>query len=41
MNEILRSVGKDWSNRNLELVLHAKVIGNSPAAPELVSSYVW
>ena len=41
MNEILRNVNKDWQNHNLEIVLHAKVIGNSPAAPELVSSYVW
>ena len=41
MNDILRNVDKDWPSHNLEVILHARVIGNSPAAPELISSYVW
>ena len=41
MNEILRNVDKGWPSHNLEIILHARVIGNSPAAPELISSYVW
>jgi hypothetical protein len=41
LNETLRGLPKHWAEHNLELVLHARVIGNSPAAPELVSSYVW
>lgn len=41
LGRLLQGVGKDWANHNLELVLHARVIGNSPAAPELVRSYTW
>lgn len=41
MSDVLRSMRKDWPSRNLEFVMHARVIGNSPAAPDLVASYVW
>jgi hypothetical protein len=38
---VLKGLGQDWQNKNVEIVMHDKVIGNSPAAPELVASYVW
>jgi hypothetical protein len=38
---VLQTLAPDWAHRNLELVLHARVIGNSPVDPELVASYVW
>jgi hypothetical protein len=41
MNAVLKGLGKDWPNQNLELVMHDKVIDNSPAAPELVAAYTW
>lgn len=41
LDTALRGARKDWADHNLELLLHARVIGNSPAAPELVRSYVW
>jgi hypothetical protein len=39
--DTLRKVGSNWQNRNLELVFHAKVIGNSPSASELIAWHVW
>jgi hypothetical protein len=41
LRSALQTLIPDWSHRNLELVLHARVIGNSPADPELVASYIW
>lgn len=41
MNGVLKTFGKEWPNKNLEFVMHAKVIEDSPAAPELVASYMW
>jgi hypothetical protein len=38
---ILRNLPVGWENRNLQLVLHARVIGNTPALPERVASAVW
>lgn len=41
MTDVLRRLRSDWASRNLELVLHVRVIGNSPAVPDVVASYVW
>jgi hypothetical protein len=41
MNKVLRGLPADWPSRNLQLVLRARVIGDSPAAPEMVASYLW
>jgi hypothetical protein len=30
-----------WETKNLQIVLHMKVIGNSPAVPEAVATYYW
>lgn len=38
---ILARLPKGWQNRNLEIVIHVRVIGNSPARPDLVASRVW
>lgn len=38
---ILRKLPNGWENRNLQVVLHARVIGNTPAQPEVVASHVW
>jgi hypothetical protein len=38
---LLRRVASDWRNKNLELVLHSRVLGETSTAPELVASYVW
>ncbi len=39
--DALRHLGQSWQKRNVELVFHAKVIGNSPSASELVAFHVW
>jgi hypothetical protein len=41
LGTILRKLPPGWENRNLQLVLHARVIGNTPALPEVVASSVW
>jgi hypothetical protein len=38
---ILNRLPAGWEDKNLQVVLHMKVIGNAPAQPELVASYVW
>jgi hypothetical protein len=41
LGNILRKLPEGWENRNVQLVLHARVIGNTPAQPEMVASHVW
>jgi hypothetical protein len=38
---ILRKLPRGWESRNLQVVLHSQVIGNTPAQPEVVASHVW
>ena len=38
---ILRMPPAGWKSKNLQIVLHAKVIGNTPAQPEGVAWHVW
>lgn len=38
---VLRDLPASWENRNLQVVLHVRVIGNTPAQPEVAASYVW
>ncbi len=41
LTPILRQLPKNWSSRNLEMVLHVAVVGDAPAQSELVSAYTW
>ena len=41
LGAILRKLPEGWQGKNLQIVLHAQVIGNTPAQPEIVASYVW
>lgn len=41
LGSILRKLPEGWESKNLQLVLHARVIGNTPAQPEMVASHVW
>ena len=41
MISILRKVPPGWHPRNLELVLHSRVVGGSPTSPQLVASHIW
>jgi hypothetical protein len=38
---ILRKLPAGWESKNVQLVLHARVIRNAPAQPDLLASYVW
>ena len=43
--DLLRNALRDrppgWENKNLQIVLHMKVIANSPTTPEVVTAYYW
>ena len=41
LEEILRDAPPDWSRKNLQLVLHCKVVGMTPRPPRLVASHYW
>jgi hypothetical protein len=41
LGAILNKLPAGWEDRNLQIVLHMKVIGNTPAQPEVVASHVW
>ena len=41
LGAILNRLPVGWESKNLQVVLHAKVIGNAPAQPEVVASHVW
>jgi hypothetical protein len=41
LGPILRKLPPGWETKNLQFVLHARVIGNTPAQPEVVASQVW
>jgi hypothetical protein len=38
---ITRQLPSGWENKNLQLILHVKVIGGGPAKPEPVAHHVW
>jgi hypothetical protein len=38
---ILHDVRADWEKRNLQVVLHVRVIGNTAAQPEVAALHVW
>jgi hypothetical protein len=41
LSNALRDRPPGWESKNLQIVLHMKVIANSPATPEVVATYYW
>src|SRR5580692_10788845 len=41
LGAILRKLPAGWESKNVQLVLHVRVIGNAPAQPEVLASHVW
>ena len=39
--EGLHRAAKDWQNKNLQVVLHVKVISGTPSSPTVVGAHVW
>jgi hypothetical protein len=39
--EALHDAPKGWQKKNLQLVLHMKVIANAPASPQVIASHYW
>jgi hypothetical protein len=41
LGPILRKLPAGWEAKNIQFVLHARVIGNTPAQPEVMATQVW
>lgn len=41
MAEALRGAPADWQKKNLQLVLHVKVISGAPSSPKVIKQYFW
>jgi len=41
MAEALRGAPADWRGKNLQLVLHVKVISGAPSSPKIVATHFW
>jgi hypothetical protein len=39
--EFVKQAPKDWSRKNLQIVLHTNVVNDIPRAPTVVASYYW
>ena len=39
--EALRGAPAGWRNKNLQLVLHVKVISGAPSSPKVVAAHFW
>jgi len=38
---LLQKLPPTWRTQNLEVVLHSQVLGDAPAAPELIAYHLW
>ena len=41
LQEAMRGLPSDWPKKNVQLVLHTRVISGETAAPQVVASHVW
>jgi hypothetical protein len=41
LSKVLSRLPRGWEDKNMQLVLHARVIGNTPGQPEVVAWHVW
>ncbi len=41
LTRILHRLPVNWRDRNVQIVLHAHVVGDTPTAPDLIASYVF
>jgi hypothetical protein len=41
LSAVLGKLPRGWEDRNLQIILHAKVIGNTPGQPEVEAWHVW
>jgi hypothetical protein len=41
LEPVLQALPRDWPNKNLEVVLHASVLGNASTSPKVVAAHLW
>lgn len=41
LGNVLNHLPRGWEDKNIQVVLHSKVIGNTPGQPEVVAWHVW
>jgi hypothetical protein len=38
---VARGLPAGWEDKNLQVVLHVRVIGNTPAQPDVAAQQIW
>ena len=41
LGEVLRGSPAGWQNKNLQIVIHVKVISGAPSSPRVVATHFW
>lgn len=41
ISEFVKQATKDWSRKNLQIVLHTNVVNDIPGPPTVVATYYW
>ncbi len=41
LGRVLQGLPETWPEKNVQIVLHVRIIGNTPARPEVVASHLW
>jgi hypothetical protein len=41
LSGLLKQLPANWESQNMELVLHSKIVGDTPTPPELIGRHVW
>jgi len=39
--DLVKQAPKDWNRKNLQVVLHTKIVNNVPGSPTVVAAYYW
>ena len=41
LTPLLAKLPPGWNTRNVQLVLHSEILGDSPERPEVIAAHVW
>lgn len=39
--DLIKQAPKDWTRKNVQIVLHTNVVNNIPSSPTVVAAYYW
>lgn len=41
IEQITSGAPRDWPRRNIQAVLHTRILGNTPGPPKVVAAQIW